>query len=346
MKKIFFVLLLTSIKTFAQNEKSVLNFKSDVILDTKMSCRAIYIDDVRVWLGMDKGRYGFYDKKKDTTIINEVESVSKTTEFRSIAGTKEAVFILAVGNPAMLVKIDKKTLQETIVYKEENEKIFFDSMHFADEMNGFAMGDPTADCLSFIKTTDGGNTWQKVTCDVLPKIIEGEAAFAASNTNLILRGKSIFMVSGGKQSRVFVSNDFGSIWNVYSTPIVQGASMTGIFTADFYDTKNGIVAGGNYEKQDQNWSNKATTIDGGKTWKLVSENGGSGYTSCIKYVPNSKGKKLVAVGGTGMFYSKNKGKTWVKFLDETSFYAIQFESDTVFYATGKNQLVSFEIDLK
>ena len=232
------------------------------------------------------------------------------------------------------------------IVKEENEKIFFDSMHFADEMNGFAMGDPTADCLSFIKTTDGGNTWQKVTCDVLPKIIEGEAAFAASNTNLILRGKSIFMVSGGKQSRVFVSNDFGSTWNVYSTPIVQGASMTGIFTADFYDTKNGIVAGGNYEKQDQNWSNKATTIDGGKTWKLVSENGGSGYTSCIKYVPNSKGKKLVAVGGTGMFYSKNKGKTWVKFLDETSFYAIQFESDTVFYATGKNQLVSFEIDLK
>jgi photosystem II stability/assembly factor-like uncharacterized protein len=343
MKKIFFFILFTCIATFSQNQKSELNFKSDLILETKMSSRAIYIDNERVWIGMDKGRYGFYDKKKDTTIINEIQSVSRTTEFRSIAGTKEAVFILAVGNPAMLIRIDKKTLKETIVYKEENEKIFFDSMHFVDDANGFAMGDPTTDCLSFIKTIDGGNTWQKINCDVLPKVIEGEAAFAASNTNLILRGKSIFMVSGGKQSRIFVSNDFGSTWNVYPTPIIQGATMTGIFTADFYDSKNGIIAGGDYEKQDQNWSNKATTNDGGKTWKLVGEKQGSGYTSCVKYVPNSKGKKIIAVGGTGMFYSKDKGKTWTKFSNETNFYAIQFESEKVFYATGKNQLVQFEL---
>lgn len=340
MKIIVAFLFFTSISVLAQNKK----FNSEVILETKMSCRAIYVDDEKVWMGMDKGRYGFYDKKKDTTIINEIQSVARTTEFRSIAGTKEAIFILAVGNPAILIRIDKKTLEETIVYKEEHEKVFFDSMHFADEINGFAMGDPTADCLSFIKTTVGGNAWQKVNCDALPKVLEGEAAFAASNTNLIIRGNSIFMVSGGKQSRVFVSNDFGATWNVYSTPIVQGETMTGIFTADFYDAKNGIIAGGNYEKQEQNWSNKATTTDGGKTWKLIGEKQGSGYTSCIKYVPNGKGKKLVAVGGTGIFYSKNKGKTWVKFSDETSFYAIQFESDKVFYATGKNKLVRYEIN--
>lgn len=343
MKKILLFIYFFSFSINAQNERNAILFKSNVILDTKISCRAIYIDEERVWLGMDQGRYGFYDKKKDTTIIREIQSVSRTTEFRSIAGTKESVFILAVGNPAILIKIDKETLQETIVYKEEHEKIFFDSMHFADEMNGFAMGDPTLDCLSFIKTADGGNTWQRVSCDVLPKVIEGEAAFAASNTNLIIRGKSIFMVSGGKQSRVFVSNDFGVTWNVYPTPIVQGETMTGIFTADFYDGKNGIIAGGNYEKQEQNWSNKAITSDGGKTWKLVAEKQGSGYTSCIQYVPNSNGKKFIAVGGTGVFYSKNKGKTWVKFSDETTFYALQFESEKVFYATGKNKLVRFEM---
>lgn len=343
MKKILLFIYFFSFSINAQNERNAILFKSNVILDTKISCRAIYIDEERVWLGMDQGRYGFYDKKKDTTIIKEIQSVSRTTEFRSIAGTKESVFILAVGNPAILIKIDKETLQETIVYKEEHEKIFFDSMHFADEMNGFAMGDPTLDCLSFIKTADGGNTWQRVSCDVLPKVIEGEAAFAASNTNLIIRGKSIFMVSGGKQSRVFVSNDFGVTWNVYPTPIVQGETMTGIFTADFYDGKNGIIAGGNYEKQEQNWSNKAITSDGGKTWKLIGEKQGSGYTSCIQFVPNSNGKKFIAVGGTGMFYSKNRGKTWVKFSDETSFYAFQFESEKVFYATGKNKLVRFEM---
>ena len=255
MKKIYLFLLFICISVVAQSEK----FKSEVILDTKLSCRAILVDDEKIWMGMDKGRYGFYDKKKDTTIIKEIPSVSRTTEFRSIAGTKDAIFILAVGNPAMLIRIDKKTLEETVVYKEEHEKVFYDSMQFVDDLNGFAMGDPIENCLAFIKTNDGGKTWQKVNCDVLPKVSEGEAAFATSNTNLTIKGKSIFMVSGGKKSRVFVSKDFGATWKVYETPIVQGETMTGIFTADFYNEKLGIISGGNYEKQDQNWANKAIT---------------------------------------------------------------------------------------
>ena len=215
------------------------------------------------------------------------------------------MFILSVGNPALLIQIDKKTLDETVVYKEDHEKVFYDSMHFVDNLNGFAMGDPIENCLAFIKTTDGGKTWQKVSCDILPSISEGEAAFATSNTNLIVKGKSIFMVSGGKKSRVFVSKDFGTTWKVYDTPIVQGATMTGIFTADFYNEKIGIIAGGNYEKQDQNWANKAITKNGGKTWKLIAEKDAFGYASCVQFVPNSNGQQLISVGGTGMYYSDN-----------------------------------------
>ncbi len=339
MKTIYLFLLFISISTIAQNKK----FNSDIILETKLSCRAIFVDDENVWMGMDKGRYGFYDKKKDTTIIKEIQSVARTTEFRSIAGTKEAIFILAVGNPAMLIRIDKKTLEETVVYKEEHEKVFYDSMQFVDNLNGFAMGDPIENCLAFIKTNDGGKTWQKVNCDVLPKVSEGEAAFATSNTNLTIKGKSIFMVSGGKKSRVFVSKDFGATWKVYETPIVQGETMTGIFTADFYNEKLGIISGGNYEKQDQNWANKAITKNGGKTWKLIAEKEAFGYASCVQFVPNSNGKKLISVGGTGMFYSGNFGKNWSKFSDDKDFFTFRFESEKVFYATGRNKLVRFEI---
>lgn len=340
MKKIYLFLLFISISAIAQNKK----FNSDVILETKLSCRAILVDDEKVWMGMDKGRYGFYDKKKDTTIIKEIPSVSRTTEFRSIAGTKDAIFILAVGNPAMLIRIDKKTLEETVVYKEEHEKVFYDSMQFVDDLNGFAMGDPIENCLAFIKTTDGGKSWQKVNCDVLPKVSDGEAAFATSNTNLAIKGKSIFMVSGGKKSRVFVSNDLGATWNVYETPIVQGETMTGIYTADFYNEKIGIIAGGNYEKQDQNWANKAITKNGGKTWKLIADKEAFGYASCVQFVPNSKGKKNVSVGGTGMFYSDDFGKSWTKFSDDKDFFTFRFESEKVFYATGRNKLIRFEIE--
>ena len=340
MKKIYLFLIFTSISAIAQSGK----FKSEVILETKLSCRAIFVDDEKVWMGMDKGRYGFYDKKKDTTILKDIQSVARNTEFRSIAGTKEAIFILAVGNPAMLIRIDKKTLEETVVYKEEHEKVFYDRMQFVDELNGFAMGDPIENCLAFIKTNDGGKTWQKVNCDVLPKVSEGEAAFATSNTNLAIKGKSIFMVSGGKKSRVFVSKDFGATWKVYETPIVQGEEMTGIFTADFYNKKIGIIAGGNYMKQDQNWANKAITKNGGKTWKLIAENEAFGYASCVQFVPNSKGKQLVSVGGTGMFYSVDFGKSWTKFSDDKDFFTFRFESEKVFYATGRNKLVRFQME--
>jgi len=327
----------------SKKEITLPKFESKIVSSEKMSCRAILIDENKVWLGFDKGRFGFYDKKKDTLVLKSIQNISKDTEFRSIAATKDAIFILKIGNPAILIKIDKKSLQETIVYQEENEKVFYDSMQFVDDLNGFAMGDPTENCLSLIKTTDGGNSWNKITCANLPKINEGEAAFATSNTNLIVKEKSIFMVSGGKKSRVFVSTDFGTSWHVYETPIVQGEEMTGIFTADFYNEKTGIIAGGNYMNQTQNWSNKAITKNGGKTWKLIAENEAFGYASCVQFVPNSNEKKLVSVGGTGMYYSSDFGKSWVKFSDETAFYTFRFESEKVFYATGKNKLVRFEM---
>jgi photosystem II stability/assembly factor-like uncharacterized protein len=339
MKQI--IVFLFVIASSAQNKQVV--FESKVLSESKLSCRAIYIDNEKVWMGMDKGCYGFYDKKKDTTLIKEIQSVARTTEFRSIAGTKEAIYILSVGNPAMLIRIDKKTLEETVVYKEEHEKVFYDSMQFVNHLNGFAMGDPIENCLAFLKTNDGGKTWQKVNCDVLPKVSEGEAAFATSNTNLIIKGKSIFMVSGGKKSRVFISEDFGATWNVYETPIVQGETMTGIFTADFYNEKIGIIAGGNYEKQDQNWANKAITKNGRKTWKLIADKEAFGYASCVQFIPNSKGNKIISIGGTGMFYSDNFGKSWIKFSDDKDFFTFRFESDKVFYTTGRNKLVRFEI---
>jgi hypothetical protein len=71
------------------------------------------------------------------------------------------------------------------------------------------------------------------------------------------------VVSGGTQSRVFYSKDKGKTWQVFDTPIVQGEAMTGIFTADFYNEKIGIIAGGNYEKPEQNFQNKAMTFDAG-----------------------------------------------------------------------------------
>ena len=311
----------------------------ETIYEDSISIRAILLDENNLWFSGNNGKYGKIDLSNHLVSKEIIVKDTLQLEFRSIAQTKDAIFILSVANPALLYKIAKDDLEAKLVYTETNEKVFFDSMQFLDDKFGVAMGDPISDCLNVIVTKDGGNSWQKIDGAKLPKVAEGEAAFAASNTNLILKGNKVFMVSGGKESRIFVSEDKGNSWKVYETPIVQGKGMTGIFTADFYDENIGIIAGGDYENQDDNTTNKAITLDGGKTWKLMAKNKGFGYASCIQFVPNTNGSSLVCIGGTGLFYSHDKGVNWKKMLEDKDLLTIRFQNDSTAFATGKNRIV-------
>lgn len=172
--------------------------------------------------------------------------------------------------------------------------------------------------------------------------MEGEAAFAASNTNIVAKGNNTWVVSGGKKARVFFSSDKGKTWNVYDTPIVQGKNMTGIFSVDFYDDNIGIIAGGDYEVPVQNFQNKAITFDGGKTWKLLAENSGFGYASCIQFIPNSNGKGIVSVGLTGLHYSSDGGNTWKQLSSDPTLYTIRFLDQVTAFAAGKNKIIKIE----
>ena len=87
------------------------------------------------------------------------------------------------------------------------------------------MGDPLGGCLSVIITRDGGATWSAVSCEDLPTA--EEAAFAASNGNIVLLGDEVWIASGGVASRIFRSSDRGRTWEVVETPILQGGAMTG-----------------------------------------------------------------------------------------------------------------------
>ncbi len=115
--------------------------------------------------------------------------------------------------------------------------------------------------------------------------------------------------------------------------------MTGIFTADFYNETIGFIAGGNYEKPNQNFQNKALSTDGGKTWKLVSENSGFGYASCVQFVPNSNGKKLICVGSSGLFFSNDKGSTWTQLSRDSSLFTIRFIDEKTAIAAGKDKII-------
>lgn len=311
----------------------------DTLFQDKISIRAIVLDHGNIWYAGDKNRFGFYDLKSNKKFENTIVEDTLKIEFRSIAKTTDYVYIVSVANPALLYQITKDGKKVQLVYQEKNEKVFYDSMQFWNNNEGIAIGDPIADCLSIIKTEDGGKTWKKVPDSKLPKVFEGEAHFAASNTNVIVKGNDTWIVSGGKKSRVFYSSDKGNSWSAYETPIIQGKKMTGIFTADFYDAKNGFVAGGNYELLDQNYENKAVTDDGGKTWKLIANNEAFGYASCVQYIPNSKAKGIVVVGASGLYYSSDGGINWKEFSKDPSLYTIRFIDETTAIAAGRNKMI-------
>jgi photosystem II stability/assembly factor-like uncharacterized protein len=322
------------------NERAVFeSVQIDTLFQDKISIRALVVDANKVWYAANNSRFGYYDFEKNKKFENNSIKDSLKLEFRSIAQTREHIFILNVSNPALLYKVAKKDGTVKLVYQEHHEKVFYDSMQFWNDKEGIAMGDPIDESLSIIITRDGGNTWNRIPSNKLPKISDGEAAFAASNTNIVLKRNHAWIVSGGKKARVFYSADKGNNWQVFNTPIIQGKAMTGIFTADFYDAKNGFIAGGDYEVPAQNFTNKAVTKDGGKTWELIAENQGFGYASCVQYVPNSKGKALVSVGATGLYYSSDSGNSWKQMTIDLELYTIRFINDYTAIAAGKNKMV-------
>jgi photosystem II stability/assembly factor-like uncharacterized protein len=227
--------------------------------------------------------------------------------------------------------------EPVLVYQETHPKAFYDSMDFWNDQEGIAIGDPTDDCMSIIITRDGGETWTKLSCDDLPKAKEGEAAFAASDTNIAIVGDHTWVATGGKASRILYSPDKGKTWEVFDTPIIQGKETTGMYSLDFYDENNGFAIGGDYTKPNDTLNNKIRTIDGGKTWNVVANGKGPGYRSCVQYIPNSNAKELVAVGFKGIDYSNDSGGTW-KHLSDEGFYTIRFLNDSVAYAAGQGRI--------
>ena len=269
------------------------------------------------------------------TVRTNVEKYHTTIpEFRAVAHNATDFFMLSIANPALLYKTGEDGKMD-LVYVEEGESVFYDAMTFWNNREGIAIGDSMNGCLSIIVTRDGGHHWNKLPCAELPEALEGEGAFAASNTNIAVVGDNTWIAT--TRSRVFFSGDKGKTWAAFQTPMVNKGEAEGIYSIDFWNEHLGIAVGGDYTNAEAKKANKAITRDGGKTWRLLADGQEPDYKSCVQFVPNSEGEAIVALGFTGISYSQDFGESWKELSDE-SFYTLRFKNDSVAYAAGKNRI--------
>ena len=244
------------------------------------------------------------------TTWQKLTVTSDALDFRDVdAVDAQTAYVLSIGNgPASRIyKTTDAGKTWTQQFKNEDPKVFLDAMTFWDANNGIAFGDSVSGQFYILTTADGGRSWSRVPQSALPPALENEGAFAASGTNIAVFGKSHAWIGTGAaaKSRVLHTSDRGRTWQITDTPLASGASA-GIFSIAFRDTKHGIIAGGDYRKEQEAVDNLAVTSDGGVTWTLVK--GLSGFRSVVAYVPGTKA--VIAIGPSGGDFSADDGRTW------------------------------------
>ena len=323
-----------------QPHKTISGVEVISLWEGDLSIRAVEVVDAdEIWFAANKGTVGVYNGKQ----ISEIALRYKDSllHFRAIAHNGTHAFALSIDNPAHLYQLTydgNQISSARLVYREEGPGVFYDAIGFWNEKEGIAVGDPINGCLSVIITRDGGNNWVKTDCKNLPQVAEGEALFAASNGSLALKNDQTYVATGGIKARVFKSPDKGVTWTVFDTPLTQGSAMSGIFSMDQYDRDELVIYGGDWADQDSNTNNKAFSRDGGRSWELMSPSAGPGYRSCVRFIPGTHGKGLIAAGSKGISVSHNKGEHWHQ-ISDASIYTLRFVSDSVAYAGGAGKFV-------
>lgn len=189
---------------------------------------------------------------------------------------------------------------------------FANIIHFFNENDGVAQGDPLGGYYEIYTTNNGGTTWVRVPSANIPAPTSGEYGITG---NYDAVGDHIWF--GTNKGRIFHSVDKGLHWtaaltNFGAAEVVQPefASETyGICFRSYLDIGLETAIG--------------VTTDGGATWTTVNVNGPM-YARYFAYVP---GTDMTFVGSSGeagangISYSTDGGYNWAPITEGYSFLA-------------------------
>ena len=307
--------------------------------NTDASLRALHVvNDQITWASGSKG-----------TVINSLDGGEnwnvfkvpgqENNDFRSLwAWDAKRALVFGISGPEFAFLTSNGGVTWKLVYQDSTKGLFFDTMVFADELNGLAISDQVDGKPFLIRTENGGVDWQKV--DSVPGVYAGEANFAASNTCIkFLPSGHAWFATGGSCSRVFYSTDFGKTWNRTQNLKFRNSPSLGVFSIDFKNSREGVVVGGTYDQPELNQNISAFSNDGGLTW-TGSETMPKEFRSCVQFFSDGNEDYVLAIGKTGCDISDDNGKNW-KFISNQGYYTLRAVPGTLTgFAAGSNGRVA------
>ena len=261
-------------------------------------------------------------------------------DFRAVhAVDAQTVYLLSIGNgdQSRLYKTIDGGAHWELLLANPDAKGFLDELAFWDPLHGVILGDPVDGEFAIFTTADGGRHWTRRHA---PPAVEGEGAFAASNSSLTVMGSSqVWFGTGGPGgARVFHSGDGGATWTVTAAPLRNDSAAAGIFSLAFSDTLHGIAVGGDYSRFNEDLKNVAITSDGGLSWSQPASRP-HGFRSAAVWLANRKA--WLVTGTSGSDISTDGGNTWRNF-DTGSYNAIAQSGDTVWAVGPRGRIARLE----
>ncbi len=338
--KIFFLLtILVSSNASAQYQIQQLTEQKGV------SIRSLAVpSDKVIWASGSKGMIAKSIDEGKSFIWTQVKGYEQR-DFRAMHAwdDKEAI-IVAVASPAIILKTKDGGASWVKVYENNDTAMFLDAIHFKDNDNGFIIGDPIDGTIFLLSSKDKGDSWTRTKSQYFSSTLaKGEAFFASSNSNMVYSGESLFMVTGGLKSRLWMNGV------AFDLPIIQGTSSTGANSiAISPDQKKLIIVGGDFTQDKIAEKNiaafKVSNSTGAKknknSIKLETEiiPNPNGYKSSVEFINNH----LIITCGTSGVDVYNNGESAWKTISTAPYHVVKSHaSKAAAFLAGSGGRISY-----